>query len=158
MDQSPEYLYLLALTKHFEHHRFFFPSMFSPTSSSSLSGSLSAFSLLFGRTLYQPRLFLQALQAKAQASPWLRYGAQHDLLFPLTVCPPEPVLLLFEACESAQDALTITATCRHLHNVGRGYTVSCISSSAFREILCFDDALTAVCIYKVFPLQVHSHA
>ena len=67
--------------------------------------------------------------------------------------PPELVLLILEACESTNDALALTATCCYLHSVGRCYAVSRLSSSAFfREIPCFENALTAVCISRVLVL------
>ena len=60
--------------------------------------------------------------------------------------PAELVLLILKACKSTHDVLAFTATCRHLHHVGRCYAVERVASSgSLREIPCFREALTAVC-------------
>jgi len=63
----------------------------------------------------------------------------------LSQCPAEVVLFILKACDSTNDVLALTGTCRYLYNVGRGYAVERVAScTMIREIPCFEEAVTAV--------------
>ncbi len=64
--------------------------------------------------------------------------------------PVELVLLIFKACESTNDVLAFTATCRRLYHVGRCYAAErLVSSGSLGEIPCFREAITTVCTFLV---------
>ncbi|KXX76433.1 hypothetical protein MMYC01_200189 [Madurella mycetomatis] len=57
--------------------------------------------------------------------------------------PPELILCILQCCESTHDLLSLTSTCRHIHNIWQTHAAAVLWGFWLKQIPCFEDALTA---------------